>query len=142
MRQGTVQSTIKLSALLQTPDCYITPAAVHSLVSVNSGISMMCDEETFKTFINNLASLLSPNYPTVLVPGILLMLLYFPQYLQRIIPQVALVPTNNQQRNNERPMNQYSLLQPSQPTLNPNHMERTSHINRIRDVDGDAGLDP
>jgi hypothetical protein len=55
---------------------------------------------------------------------------------------LILVPTNNQQRNNERPMNQYPLLQPSQPTLNPNNMERTRYINRFRDVGGDAGLDP
>jgi len=54
---------------------------------------------------------------------------------------LLLVPKNFQQRNNEneRVLNQYPVLQPTQPTLNPNNMERTRYINRFRDIGEDAG---
>lgn len=57
---------------------------------------------------------------------------------------LLLVPSNVEVRNNEneRPLNRYPLLQPSQPTLNPNNMQRTRYINRFRDIGGDAGENP
>jgi len=47
---------------------------------------------------------------------------------------LLLIPSNNLIRNNERPLNQYPYLLSTEPTLDPNTMQRTEYINRFRNL--------